>query len=244
MQLNPIADYHAGRKRKRKSAQQAARKKRKRDTNEPSEGLMDVDNSSEMTAPDRPSVLNHLVVGINEVTKRLEEQVQSQRVTLLTTKTSPNEPPPPPLRLILVCRADINPPILVDHIPHLVAAYNSFRPEESIQLVPMQAGAELLLSQAIGLRRAAVLGFDSICPNLTTILDTVNAVPTLSATWLASSVPLDSKFIPTHIKQVRTSTPRDLKAEKQRRKEDKALTKEKRCSSNVNVDTHVPAEKM
>ncbi|KAG6817941.1 hypothetical protein H0H87_012409 [Tephrocybe sp. NHM501043] len=227
-QLAPVTDYQTYRKRKRMSTQQEARKKRKQETDAgPSEGTMDANHSlSEADispAPDRPHVLNHLIVGINEVTKRLEEQIRSQRVTLITTNTSPNEPTPP-LRLILVCRADLNPPMLVDHLPHLVAAYNSLRPEEPIQLVPLATGAELRLSQAVGLRRAAVLGLD----------DSMGVIPTLSAAWL-SSVPID-KFVPTHIKQVRTSAPKDLKGEKQRRKEEKTMKKDKRKLSKNNIE--------
>ncbi|KAF8078898.1 hypothetical protein FPV67DRAFT_1466795 [Lyophyllum atratum] len=182
---------------------------------------------SEREGPvDRPTILQHLVVGINEVTRRLESQIRHGRLTVITTDNAAQDIPPSPLQLILVCRADINPPILVDHLPHLVAAYNSLKPQAPAKLIILPLGAELLLSRAIGLRRAAVLGIDSNWPDLDRFMVSLGSVPTLSATWLAS-IPLQ-KFVPTHIKQVRTSTPKDIRAEKQRRKEEKILKKEAR----------------
>ena len=54
------------------------------------------------------------------------------------------------------------------------------------------------------------------------LLDTV---PTLVATWLASAP--GHKFVPTHIKQVRTTAPKDMKAAKEKRMEGKALAKQR-----------------
>jgi ribonuclease P/MRP protein subunit POP3 len=51
-------------------------------------------------------------------------------------------------------------------------------------------------------------------------------VPTLTATWLAS-IPRH-QLVPTHIKQVHTSAPKDMKAAKQGRLEGKALAKQRR----------------
>ena len=168
--LSGISDYRTSHKRKRISAQlEESRKKRERVeatdrlTVVSSENI-DVDNAqpnSNLTAVlERPPVSEHLIVGINEVTKRLEQQVHARRITRVTLYPSADKPPSCLLPVILVCRADINPPILVDHLPHLVAAVNSLRPEQPLRLVPLQTGAETRLSQAVGLRRAAVLGFD------------------------------------------------------------------------------------
>ncbi|GLB35887.1 putative RNase P subunit Pop3 [Lyophyllum shimeji] len=239
--LDGIAQYQMGRKRKRKPAQDQPAKKKKLenlsaqiDASEPSSmQAIDVRGSSTVTSEnegpsERPVISEHLVIGINEVTKRLESQIRRSRITLVTTSENPPQgPPPSPLQLILVCRGDINPSILIDHLPHLVAAYNSLKPQALLRLVPLPRGAESSLSQALGLRRAAVLGIDSDWSGLGTLVTSAASVPPLSATWLASSMPLQ-KFVPTHIKQVRTSAPKDMKAEKQRRKEEKALKKEAR----------------
>jgi ribonuclease P/MRP protein subunit POP3 len=108
-----------------------------------------------------PKILQHLSVGINEVTKRLESQIQQNRVTVVTTADdSKLASPRPHLKFILVCRSDIDPPLLIDHLPHLVAAYNSTQTDEPVKLVPLPKGAESSLAQTLGLRRAAVVGID------------------------------------------------------------------------------------
>jgi ribonuclease P/MRP protein subunit POP3 len=109
----------------------------------------------------------HMTIGINEVTRRLELQLKSVRhsVTLTTTPhTSPILPNIPPIAAVFVCRADVNPPILLDHIPHLVAGCNSIRPgsntqgaRQPLKLVVLPKGSESALAQALGLRRAAVI---------------------------------------------------------------------------------------
>ncbi|KAG6837671.1 hypothetical protein H0H93_004947 [Arthromyces matolae] len=166
--LSGVAAHNVNRKRKRMLAHSRPQKKRRVDTHDQvptniSNGptsAMDIDLSLSETVPlERPPVLEHLLIGINEVTKRLEQQIRALHSDLISTKLEQVKSSPP-LRLIAVCRADIDPPILVDHLPHLVAAFNSLQPEEPITLVSLQAGAETLLSQAVGLRRAAVLGFD------------------------------------------------------------------------------------
>lgn len=114
---------------------------------------------SNLPALECPSVTRQLIVGINEVTKQLEQQVHAERVTQVTLHPSAKSPSCS-LSVVLVCRSDINPKILVDHLPHLVATLNSLRSEQPVKLVPLQSGAETRLSQAVGLRRAAVLGFN------------------------------------------------------------------------------------
>jgi hypothetical protein len=109
----------------------------------------------------------HMTIGINEVTRRLELQLKSVRhsVTLTTTPpASPILPDIPPIAAVFVCRADVNPPILLDHIPHLVAGCNSIPPgsntqgaRQPLKLIVLPKGSESALAQALGLRRAAVI---------------------------------------------------------------------------------------
>ncbi|KAF5385237.1 hypothetical protein D9615_001283 [Tricholomella constricta] len=240
--LDGVAEHQLKRKRKRqpKADQQQQQPQKKRLVDAPSEtqspGFNDaqtvaIDGSSasaslEEVSFERPIILQHLVIGINEVTKQLESQIRTKRLTVISTTSDPIQALHScSLQVILVCRADINPPILIDHLPHLVAAYNSLQPQSPIKLVPLPVGAELLLSRAVGLRRAAVMGIDSEWPDLNAFMSSLETVPTLAATWLTSSVP-HPKFVPTHIKHLRTSAPKDMKVEKQRRKEGKALKKE------------------
>jgi ribonuclease P/MRP protein subunit POP3 len=113
-----------------------------------------------------PPVLQHLTIGINEVTRKLESQIKSSRQTVIISDkctVSSEYSQQPRIKVIFVCRADIDPPILVDHLPHLVSACNSLRkPSDFVKLVPLPKGAELTLAAALGLRRAAVIAVDVI----------------------------------------------------------------------------------
>lgn len=109
--------------------------------------------------PTRPQLLDHLTVGINAVTKSLEDFSRSVR--------SSASPPQPPFRLIFVCRSDIDPVDLVAHIPATVAAANeaaSLAPpgawDGKAFLMQLGEGAELRLADALGLRRVAAIGLD------------------------------------------------------------------------------------
>ena len=132
----------------------------------PNETLADADTSTE-PLKSTPPVLRHVTVGINEVTKELES------LTKLYRETLPGEAPQAvqPLdvssaRLVLVCREDVDPPLLINHIPHLVAACNSMRPRQTgkspVYLVSFSKGAESTLAAAMGLRRAASMAIKVI----------------------------------------------------------------------------------
>jgi ribonuclease P/MRP protein subunit POP3 len=124
----------------------------------------------EASAPDcqvsrePPSILQHLTIGINEVTRKLESQIRLSRQTVIISDKgtlSSESPSQRHIKAVFVCRADINPPILIDHLPHLVSACNSSRKRpDFIKLVPLPKGAELTLASAMGLRRVAVVAVD------------------------------------------------------------------------------------
>ncbi|TFK36976.1 hypothetical protein BDQ12DRAFT_686182 [Crucibulum laeve] len=176
-----------------------------------------------------PEVLKHITFGINEVTKKLEAQIRDARRTLLL-KAESEATPTPSLKVLLVCRADVDPPLLIDHLPHLVAAYNSAQTQDTIKLVPLPKGAELTLADTIGVRRVAVLGFHTNFPALQDLLSTLDPVPTLTASWL-SAAQAGRPLIQTHVKQVRTSAPKDMKAAKEQRAAGKAAAKQRRKST-------------
>lgn len=159
------------RKRGRNEAAQGA-KKRKFDV-EADNAEIEVDkvsateeaSSTRTVIPEPPSTLQHLILGINEVTRRLEAQISSYRRTVTVSDETATLSEPlsqSAIKVIFVCRADINPSILVDHIPHLVAACNaaSRKTPNFIKLVPLPKGAEFTLAQALGLRRVAVMAVD------------------------------------------------------------------------------------
>jgi len=124
-----------------------------------------------VTDPDRgtrasPSIFRHIIYGINVVTKRLEEQTRMARrpIIALVPDTDQlaeeNASPAAAVRYVFVCRNDVDPTLLLDHLPHLVAAYNSTRPLSYTILVLLPKGAELSLAQALGIRRVSVFGID------------------------------------------------------------------------------------
>lgn len=169
--LDDVFEYQntrsqANRKRKRELAEKTRpRKKPKlRVANDPpiesgSSTRMEVD----LVVPETPAILAHLTMGINEVTKHLETQVRIRRGKT-TNENSFN------IKVVLVCRADVNPPMLIDHLPHLVAAYNSTGASDPILLVPLPQGAEFTLAQAMGLRRVAVMAIDASPPFIFVVL--------------------------------------------------------------------------
>lgn len=136
---------------------------------------IDVDAvNQESLVPTVPPIIPHLVLGINQVTKRLEDQARAYRQTICATKTitddSASQPPPSgPISVVFVCRADVDPPLLISHLPTLIASCNSSRnsltdptSHPPIKLVPVPKGSESLLADATGLRRLAVLALDVI----------------------------------------------------------------------------------
>ena len=191
--LEGVAAHHSsrsaharGEKRQRKDQQTGPNKRRK--TPSGSEGdisdpittsvgspsapdePMDIQTTDQETVtPTAPPIIPHLIMGINRVTRRLEGQARAYRQTLTATKTitddGTSQPPPSgPISVVFVCRADVDPPLLISHLPTLIASCNSSRKALTdpnsyppIKLVPVPKGSESLLAEATGLRRLAVL---------------------------------------------------------------------------------------
>lgn len=121
-----------------------------------------------------PQIMPHLVLGINQVTKRLEHQARAYRQTLsaaeaLTDGDASQSSPSGTISIVFACCADVDHPMLISHLPTLIAScnssYNSMTNSESyppIRLVPIPKGSESLLADATGLRRVAVLALDVI----------------------------------------------------------------------------------
>ncbi|OCH94751.1 hypothetical protein OBBRIDRAFT_722113 [Obba rivulosa] len=180
-----------------------------------------------------PDILKHLTIGINDVTKLLEKCAMTPREGTTEVATSVSEPSSTSVaRVVLVCRADVDPPILISHLPHLVAACNS-RPRTEgngdVLLIPLPKGAEYSLASAIGLRRVSVLVIDAAAPNFSLLLSLLDNVPRLSASWLLPQTEATRPtLIPTHIKQLRTTAPKDMKAAKEQRSQKRADAKERK----------------
>lgn len=113
--------------------------------------------SASVTAPD---IVKHCTFGINEVTKRLEAQANSEAPGDATLSL-----PKPRLRFVIACRSDVDPPLIIEHLPILVAACNSSLPVGSdermfVKLATLPMGGEHMLAEIVGLRRIAVMALD------------------------------------------------------------------------------------
>ncbi|KIJ66262.1 hypothetical protein HYDPIDRAFT_26627 [Hydnomerulius pinastri MD-312] len=217
------------------------------------------DHASTGYGPGAVPALQHLTVGINQVTRVIESQLRLSRKHTVQCSAQPGDLPEisqelPTLAIVFVCYADIDPSVLVDHVPHLVAACNSIPAKEAagiIKLIPLPKGSESMISQALGLRRAAVIGIH-VCgsnvkpsapflatynylqygsPLFATFQDILDSIPIVSAPWLRPSEALAVQpLVPTHIKQLRTTAPKDMKTAKEQRQ--KARTAKKKSSGS------------
>lgn len=132
----------------------------------------------------RQHISSHFVVGVNSVTRSLETRIHASRQEIQSRMSTPPLAAPP--RYLFVCTGDMDPPVLVAHLPTLVASYNamcagprsevkddsigpnlSWAPAEShltvpsLVLVVLPEGAEFMLSTALQIRRLSALMVDS-----------------------------------------------------------------------------------
>ncbi|GAA6006480.1 hypothetical protein JCM10207_004946 [Rhodosporidiobolus poonsookiae] len=123
-------------------------------------------------------------------------------------------------------------------------AEGAARPDmERVMLVPLDAGAEQKLADALGLRRVAAIGLSSSAPGAAALLSLVRtSVTPLTAPWLvphvlhpstpSSSSPATASksaiFAPTTIKHLRTTAPLNPKAAHAEKKKRKREGKEKK----------------
>lgn len=172
-----VAVYHIdrdqlGRKRRRSPDSHERRSSKKpkgvpSDTLGPTKGdapaSMEVDRLSSY-----PSILQHVKFGINEVTRHLEILASSYRKFVPADSsrtreevTSKDSDAVSKSRIVIACRGDVDPPILIGHLPNLVATCNSLRQHtptsQGTFLVTMPKGAESTLAEAMGLRRVSVI---------------------------------------------------------------------------------------
>ena len=173
--LSGVSDYNSTRERARKrkiqsdapqNGPETKKGRTDRSTND-EDGSATAHCRAESLLAAEPPILRSVVIGINEVTRKLEDIARSYRSTLCTDaqKATPSKPPPACSNLVIACRGDVDPPLLIGHLPNLIAACNSTRQRNATSgsrlpgtwLVPMSKGAENILAEATGLRRVSVL---------------------------------------------------------------------------------------
>jgi ribonuclease P/MRP protein subunit POP3 len=64
-------------------------------------------------------------------------------------------------------------------------------------------------------------------PQFDTFRPLLNSVPVLAAPWLCPASKIPRTLVPTHIKQLKTNTPKDMRAAKEMRMRSKVAAKEK-----------------
>ncbi|EKM48712.1 uncharacterized protein PHACADRAFT_61593, partial [Phanerochaete carnosa HHB-10118-sp] len=232
--LDGVAEMHAktqSTSRKRKKGEHTAevvKKKYRLEEQESSCAGMHVDTTSQSDTPtisadgatQPPIILDHLTIGINEVTKALEHIAKFRRRDMSSEQSDSPSVHMPTSRLVVVCLADINPPILVGHLPNLVAACNSAESSgdrHKTWLVPLAKGAEQTLAAAIGLKRVATIAIDASAPQFSSLEYLLESVPILTAPWLHPTPNARTELVPTHIKQLKTTAPKDMRAAKELR---------------------------
>ncbi|KAI9596710.1 hypothetical protein BDF19DRAFT_436509 [Syncephalis fuscata] len=174
------------------------------------------------TPGERPDTLNHLCIGLASVTRVLEREARRRSRNGLsfttTTTTTQNEMTDTimsdedndkarlatvlpftdrPLRLIVVCRADMSPAHMYAHLPML--AYRAGR----VPVAVLPAGSEQRLATALNIRRVAVIADWA-----------VNQIRIPAMPWLDIRLPdteenkqAMNSYVPTRIKRLHTTMP-------------------------------------
>jgi len=181
-----------------------------------------------------------LIIGINAVTRALESQLSRKRVVVdnplacdVDSDQQLSSPAPSSIAVVFVCRADVDPPALVDHMPYLVAGCNSPRNvTQTIKLVSLPKHSETTISEILAIRRAAVVAFPCGSRSFEAIQDILDSVPTISAPWLCPSNAQDPQLVPTHIKQLRTTAPKDMKSAREQRSKARTEARKKSLTSS------------
>ncbi|RUP47925.1 hypothetical protein BC936DRAFT_145167 [Jimgerdemannia flammicorona] len=213
--LEPIGNYHRQRK-AAKPKKPSQRNKRKRDSTITTDDItMTTDfiqDALPQPPPTPPELLASTTIGINAVTKQLEQ--------CITTIRSREQPPEDSLAMVFVCKGDIAPPHLVGHLPMMTCMAGGQDKEgegaRTVLLCPLARGAEKKIGDAIGIKTCSVIG---IKPSATS--ETYAALSALvrskvepvHAPWLLPTFSTRSNpsprpaYLATNIKTLRTSAP-------------------------------------
>jgi hypothetical protein len=94
------------------------------------------------------SVLDNLVIGINDITSTLDEMAALFRTPNLQLQTTAKKP----VRVVFVCKEDVSTPQLYAHLPTMI-----YLAGLDIRLCPLPIGAEAQVAHALGIRRVVAL---------------------------------------------------------------------------------------
>lgn len=167
--------------------------------------------------PDTQRRVDGVSVGVNQVTRSLQERIDGVRAGRAAAAPHPC--------MLFVCVGDTEATAVVAHVPMLVASYNAVcaptpTAAPPLVLVPFVHGAELVLSTAMHVRRASALLVDTALPSdlVTRLVPSVRAAlgdhaytHGFRAAWLERCVGAEAPRLGApHIKHVVSGTPVQL----------------------------------
>ncbi|KAJ3190375.1 hypothetical protein HDU85_000671 [Gaertneriomyces sp. JEL0708] len=143
--------------------------------------------------------LRDIVVGVNAVTKCLE---QSSQPTPEQSSQSPAR-----LRLVFVCNQDVPATHLFTHIPAMVQLAG-----EHVLLCPLAKGAEDQISSSLGLKRVSILGIKTDTPRFDALYQLLaEKLPKLNIPWIATGSRIrEDSVAPTSTDSSKTGNYREL----------------------------------
>ncbi|KAI8988711.1 hypothetical protein BDB01DRAFT_565365 [Pilobolus umbonatus] len=147
---------------------------------------------------DKPDIYSRAHIGINEVTRYLEQYIEDRRNQKGSHTTS--QP------VIFICKREIKSGQLCQHILTMAAL-------SGIKLIPMPAQSEVRMSQALGLKRASSVIVEIVEDKEESLRLAVMDIEPIKAPWLegANSV----QFMAPNIRTFKTTAPNIIKKKQQ-----------------------------
>ncbi|KAG0169379.1 hypothetical protein DFQ30_003689 [Apophysomyces sp. BC1015] len=138
-----------------------------------------------------PEIAKRVHVGINSVTRYLEQQaeLQKSKKTTRTTNTAS----------VFVCKREIKPAHICTHLLSLAALSN-------VKVVSLPQDSEVKLSHALGLNRACTVLVE-VTESEESLRLSLRDVSLVNAPWLTSAIGQYQTYQPTNIKTLETSAP-------------------------------------
>ncbi|TIC01850.1 hypothetical protein E3Q18_00554 [Wallemia mellicola] len=148
------------------------------------------------------------LLGINAVTRDIESGQSSK------------------CKVVIACKHDVSPSRLLAHLPIQISTLNT-QHKRSVLLIELPKGSEEALAVSIKLKRVAVVGLTEnhiLAETIRRRLEDESKY-TLKAPWQTEEG--DPIYIPTQIKTIETTMPKDLRKAKEEKKKTQAAKKER-----------------
>jgi ribonuclease P/MRP protein subunit POP3 len=224
--LSPVGQHRANHLTKSKGKRSKKRKRHeaKKHTGE--------ENPSQPPIPPTPEISSFLAIGLNSITRALQESSQKPKPPSLPkdasssshdapdaseiTEQPPAKPttpnpsssasPTPSFSAIFVLRS-IQPAILHAHLPQLIATASLARPSSpATRLVQLPRGSDERVCQALGLPRASFIGLVEGAPHAGSLVELIRRrVPEIEVPWLKEAT--DLTYLPVKINAIETFAP-------------------------------------